>query len=115
MPIAAHLRLASAAEADPARGALTAAFEWRQEGEQSWNFAIETEDGTALDLTKGGARLAVDGTAVVDETPEEYEKIYARFATLLDRGESLVDATPFQLVADAFMVGRRTVTEAFTD
>ena len=112
-PIAARLRFSSAAEAGPSSQALTADFDWRQEGEQSWNFAIETAGGTVLDLTKGGARLAVDGAVVVDETPEEYEKIYARFATLLDSGESLVDAAPFQLVADAFMVGRRSVTAAF--
>ncbi len=114
MPIAASLVFASAAEAGDG-GGLTAEFDWRQEGEQSWNFAIETADGQVLDLTNGGARLAVDGRVVVDEKPEEYEKIYARFADLLAEGESLVDATPFQLVADAFMVGRREVTDAFED
>ena len=115
MPIAARLTFASAAEADPAAGALTAEFDWRQEGEQTWNIAIETASGRVLDLTNGGARLAVDGAVVVDEKPEEYEKIYARFATLLDTSESLVEAAPFQLVADAFMVGRRSVTAAFED
>ena len=115
MPIAASLVFASEAEADNAAGGLTAEFDWRQEGEQSWNIAVETADGTRLDLTNGGARLAVNGAVVVDEKPEEYERIYARFADLLSQGESLVDATPFQLVADAFMVGRRTVTDAFAD
>jgi D-galactose 1-dehydrogenase len=115
MPIAAKLTFTSGAEADDAGSALTADFDWRQQGDQSWNFAIETADGTKLDLTNGGSRLAVNGEVVVDERPEEYEKIYARFATLLAKGESLVDATPFQLVADAFMVGRRRVTDAFQD
>jgi D-galactose 1-dehydrogenase len=32
---------------------------------------------------------------------------------LLDAGRSAMDAAPFQLVADAFLVGRRTTTEAF--
>ena len=115
MPIAAHLGFASAAEADPAGQGLTAEFDWRQEGQQSWDIAVETAAGTRLHLANGGARLSVDGTIVADEKPQEYEKIYERFATLLDKGESLVDFAPFQLVADAFMVGRRSVTEPFED
>ena len=110
MPIAASLTFASEAGGD-----LGAEFDWRQEGEQSWTIAIETVDGEQFDLTKGGARLAVDGNVVVDEVPAEYEGIYRRFATLLETGTSVVDAAPFQLVADAFMVGRRSVVEAFTD
>ena len=115
MPIAARLTFRSAAASDPGADTLTAEFDWRQEGEQSWNYLIETADGRRFDLTRGGACLAVDGQVVVDEKPEEYEKIYARFATLLDKGESLVDAAPFQLVADAFMVGRRVATDPFQD
>ena len=115
MPIAARLSFGSAAEADPAGKGLTAEFDWRQEGDQSWDIAVETADGTRLDLANGGARLSVNGAVVVEEKPQEYEKIYEHFATLLDTGESLVDAAPFQLVADAFMVGRRSVTDPFED
>ncbi|MCW6509073.1 Gfo/Idh/MocA family protein [Lichenifustis flavocetrariae] len=115
MPIAADLVFRSAAEVDPAAQRLTAAFDWRQEGEQSWNFRIETADGEVFDLTKGGSKLAINGQTVVEETPEEYEAIYSRFTGLLSRRESLIDAAPFQLVADAFMVGRRMETEAFVD
>jgi D-galactose 1-dehydrogenase len=32
---------------------------------------------------------------------------------LLDEGRSAMDAAPFQLVADAFLVGRRTTTDPF--
>ena len=115
MPIAADLVFWSDAESDPAAERLTAAFDWRQEGPQSWDYRIETEDGTVLDLTGGGAKLAVNGQVVVDEPSAEYEGIYRRFAGFLARGESVVDAAPFQLVADAFMVGRREETEAFVD
>jgi D-galactose 1-dehydrogenase len=107
-PIAAFLRLAT-----PGGGDLTADFDWRQEGEQSWNIAIETADGTRLDLTRGGAALAVDGVTVIDEEPREYRRIYARFADLLDAGESDVDAAPLRLVADAFLVGRHGLTARF--
>ena len=115
MPIAATLTFGSAAALDPEAGTLTAEFDWRQEGEQSWNFQIETEAGEVFDLTQGGAKLAVDGKVVVDRKPEEYEGIYRRFADLLESGTSHVDAAPFQLVADAYMVGRRTTTDPFTE
>jgi D-galactose 1-dehydrogenase/L-arabinose 1- dehydrogenase len=40
----------------------------------------------------------------------EYPRLYARFAALCGAGSSEVDWRPFQLVADAFLVGeRRTV------
>ena len=45
----------------------------------------------------------------------EDEGIYRHFAELLDRRESHVDPAPFRLVADAFLVGRRVVTEPFVE
>lgn len=115
MPIAADLVFWSDAEAEPGTDRLTAAFDWRQEGPQSWDYRIETEDGSVLELTLGGSRLAVNGELVVEEPSAEYEGIYRRFAGLLARRESVIDAAPFQLVADAFMVGRREEVEAFQD
>jgi D-galactose 1-dehydrogenase len=43
----------------------------------------------------------------------EYEGIYRHFAELLVAGQSAVDHAPLQLVADAFLVGRRVVTSSF--
>jgi len=57
--------------------------------------------------------IEVDGALIADEKPAEYEKIYERFGTLLAAGESAVEAEPFDLVADAFMMGRRIVVDAF--
>jgi D-galactose 1-dehydrogenase len=45
----------------------------------------------------------------------EYDGIYARFAELLDAGTSEVDVSPLRHVADAFMLGRRIVTDPFFD
>ena len=115
MPIAASLVFASPAAADPIGDALTAEFDWRQTGDQSWNISIRTDDGQELRLTHGGSKLLVDGTLVVDEPMAEYEGIYRRFANLLGRGESAVDTAPFGLVADAFMVGRRLMTDPFVE
>lgn len=113
MPIAATLAFASPAATDDA--ALTADFDWRQTGEQSWTIEVETEDGGALSLEGGGATLRVDGVRTVDQPMAEYEGIYRRFSTLLATGTSEVDAAPFQLVADAFLVGKRRETAAFED
>ncbi|MBM3929020.1 MAG: gfo/Idh/MocA family oxidoreductase, partial [Sphingomonadales bacterium] len=41
--------------------------------------------------------------------------LYARFARLIAEGRSDVDVAPLRLVADAFLAGRRTATEAFED
>jgi D-galactose 1-dehydrogenase len=113
MPIAATLTFASPAATDDAT--LSAAFDWRQTGEQSWTIDVTTEEGTALRLEGGGSTLLVDGKPVVVEPMAEYEGIYVRFADLLKTRTSQIDAAPFQLVADAFMVGKRVVTDAFEE
>ena len=116
MPIAASLLFSSPALAPSAdRAAMTADFDWRQTGLRTWDVAIDLDDGSALRLTGGGTTLAVDGETVVEGSRNEYDWIYAQFASLLDTGTSLVDMAPFELVADAFMVGRRIETEPFSD
>lgn len=108
-PIAARL-----AFEDTKGTAVSADFDFRQTGPQTWDISVETEDGT-LKLSSGGAKLEIDGRAV-DQPPEaEYDGIYARFADLIAAGESDVDASPLVHVADAFMLGRRVVTDPFHD
>ena len=111
-PIAASLVLTSLASENAAT-AITAEFDWRQEGDQSWNIDIATADGAALRLTHGGSKLFVDGVLTTEAPMAEYEGIYRHFAQLLDDGRSAMDAAPFQLVADAFLVGRRVATAPF--
>ncbi len=110
-PIAAHLKLATG----HSDNGYTAEFDWRQIGPQSWDIEIRTEDGDAIRLSKGGTRLEIDGALVAEAEPQEYERIYDRFDTLLRTGESLVHMAQFQLVADAFLLGRRVVVEPFND
>ncbi len=110
-PIAASLVFSTgAADAD-----LRAEFDWRQTGPQTWDIEVETVNGLQLKLREGGSKLEIGGKLMVDETPEEYEGIYACFDTLLNERRSLVDDAPFRLVADAFMIGRRVQVEAFAD
>ena len=110
-PIAASLALKCVAAAPDAP--MTAEFDWRQQGEQSWNIDVETASGDKLRLTHGGSRLFVNGAAAIDKPMREYEGIYAHFAQLLASGQSDMDAAPFQLVADAFLVGSRRTVAAF--
>ena len=108
-PIAANLVFASGLDGED----LQAAFDWRQTGEQTWNIDIETASGQHLLLSKGGARLEIDGKVVVDQVSAEYTGIYKQFDALLKAGASDVDDMPFRLVADAFMIGKRVQVEAF--
>jgi D-galactose 1-dehydrogenase len=110
-PIAAELAFATGRGEEELR----ADFDWRQEGPQFWDIVVETASGRQLHLAEGGTRLAVDGREVVAEPPAEYQGLYARFAELIDAGRSEVDAAPFRLVADAFMIGRRVQVERFDE
>jgi D-galactose 1-dehydrogenase len=109
-PIAATLVFATAERSPPA---LSADFDWREQGAEKWHMTIETADGRAARLFKGGAALAVDDKLAVDAASEEYQRIYRRFARLLDDRKSDVDAAPLRLVADAMLVGRRLATDPF--
>jgi D-galactose 1-dehydrogenase len=74
---------------------------------------IALGDGRSARLFKGGAALSIDGKTVVEEPSEEYQRIYRRFADLLDARRSDVDPAPLRIVADAMLLGRRLTTDAF--
>lgn len=97
------------------RGAkVTAAFDWRQTGPQTWDIRVETDEGL-LHLSKGGAELTLDGAAQDLPAEGEYRALYARFAALIAEGRSEVDVAPLRHVADAFMLGERRVVKPFED
>jgi D-galactose 1-dehydrogenase len=110
-PIAATLDLTTGTDGQTLR----CDFDWREEKGETWTIAIATADGATLALSKGGARLEIDGQLITEEKPAEYEKIYERFDLLLTKGESAIEFEPFQLVADAFLMGRRETTDAFVE
>ncbi|MGV7213323.1 Gfo/Idh/MocA family protein [Bradyrhizobium sp. UFLA05-112] len=108
-PIAANLTLSDAGGLP-----ITAEFDFRQTGPQSWDIVAETDQGRMM-LSGGGARMAVDGKVLAEEPEAEYRGLYRRFVELAATGESDVDLTPFRLVADAFMLGKRNVVELFVE
>ena len=99
---------------DVRRPAGAAVFDWRQTGPQTWNITADTDAGQML-LSSGGAKLAIDGRIVHEEPEAEYPMLYRRFAEIVRSGESDADVAPLQQVADAFMLGKRNVVEAFFD
>jgi D-galactose 1-dehydrogenase len=108
-PIAADLHFQDA-------GALRvhAEFDWRQTGKQSWDIIVDTADGQ-VKLSDGGARLWIAGVEQPLEKEAEYPSLYRQFAALVKAGRSDVDVAPLRHVADAFMLGRRKVVDAFHD
>jgi D-galactose 1-dehydrogenase len=87
-------------------------FDFRQTGPQTWDIRIETDRGPMV-LSGGGARMSDGDKGVVDAMKEEYPALYRRFVALAAKGESDVDLAPLQIVADAFLLGRRHTVEAF--
>jgi D-galactose 1-dehydrogenase len=108
-PIAAGLSLTDAAGLP-----ITAEFDFRQTGPQSWDIIVDTDRGP-LALSSGGARLVAGGKVLVDGVDAEYRGLYQHFVDLAATGASDVDLAPLRLVADAFMLGRRRIVEPFED
>ena len=95
-------------------GGVTADFDWRQTGPQTWDIRVDTPQGR-LDLRMGGNVLEIDGITMAGENTimGEYPALYARMAQLLETGTSDVDLAPMIHVADALTLGRRIMTDAF--
>lgn len=89
-------------------------LDFDQRGPQTWDIDVHTDAGL-LKLSMGASRLAVDGRPL--ELPEaaEYAGLYRRFAELLESRRSDADLAPFELVADSYLLGRRTTVEPFDD
>lgn len=110
-PIAADLEFTH-----PDGANVSAEFEWRHEGLQTWAFEIQTDDASVL-LSEGGAKLQING---VEQSQSddialsgEYPRLYQNLAQLIANGESDVDTSPMLHVADAFTLGSRKVVPAF--
>lgn len=109
-PIAARLLLRTVQGVE-----IDAEFDFRQKGEQRWDIELQTTTGSAR-LTHGGGALEIDGRSVLPGAglAGEYPRLYARFADLCAAGRSEVDVRPFQLVADAFLIGERRLVAPHT-
>jgi D-galactose 1-dehydrogenase len=104
-PIAAQLTLSDNVTAD---------FDWRQQGPQTWDIEVATDSGN-LALRMGGNVLEIDGKPISGENTimGEYPALYDRMATLVRQGASDVDLSPMVHVADALTLGERRITDTF--
>jgi D-galactose 1-dehydrogenase len=104
-PIAAELHFSNNVTAD---------FDWRQEGPQTWDISVDTPQGH-LALRMGGNVLEIDGQAITGQNSimGEYPALYARMAHLIATKTSDVDLAPMVHVADAMTLGRRIETDPF--
>lgn len=89
-----------------------ACFDFDHRGPARWDIEVDTPAG-GLKLEDGGDRLSIDGKAIAVPEVQEYERLYAQFAQLIEAGQSDVDLVPLQLVADAFLLGDRVRVAPF--
>src|SRR5690606_12428138 len=82
---------------------ITADFDFRQEGPQTWDMEFDTDHGS-LALRMGGNLLEIDGKPAggAETIMGEYPALYTRMARLVARGEICADLRPMVLVSDAF-------------
>jgi D-galactose 1-dehydrogenase len=108
-PLSADLTMQTSAGAK-----IHAVFDFQQSGEQIWYIRFDTDAG-ALTLSDGGARLAVDDIAqeLPSDPHHEYLGVYRHFAECIRSARNDCDLQPLELVADAFMFGRRSALPAF--
>jgi D-galactose 1-dehydrogenase len=93
---------------------VTADFDWRQEGPQTWDITVQTDAGE-LRLSKGGSELYIGGAEQASGPDREYAGIYERFAKLIRSRQSDTDYQPLRIVADSFLCGERKVVASFED
>ncbi|MGV8855119.1 MAG: Gfo/Idh/MocA family protein [Devosia sp.] len=87
--------------------ALSAGFNWLEENGEIWTIRFETGTGDVLKLEAGGRTLRINDAIILQHGDGEYAAMYDRFADLLERHETDVDAAPLRLMADVFLMGAR--------
>jgi len=103
-PVSASLRMRSGS------AEVSAELDFLHQGEPCWDIEVDTDRGR-LSLHRGGKLLDIDGS-LAGGLGDEYPRLYARFASLIDVRQSDVDVAPLRLVADAFsLAARRDVPE----
>lgn len=107
-PIQAELEMVSE------RGVpIDAQFDFLQVGQQTWSILVESAAGDTMALHLGGRIMEVNGKVVLDEPEREYPAMYRHFLQLVAAGQSDVDFSPLQAVADAFLVGKLHSAEPY--
>lgn len=88
-------------------------MDFLQEGPQTWDVRIMTDEGELL-LSEGGRVLATPDGRIEGED-REYRSVYHDFAAAIAAGRSAADFTPLRLVADAYLRAAFSPAPAFHD
>lgn len=97
---------------DPAT-TIAADFAWDHEGEDIWTIAFRSNQTTVMELSDGGAWIAIDGVNRTHVKPEsdilrpEYEQLYDGFEMLAQERDCWVQSMPLRLVNDLLKESRR--------
>lgn len=109
-PIAAHLSLEAAGGAP-----ITASFDWRHTGPQTWTIDLEDQDGERFQFDQGSAHNGDPGAVPASALAVEYRAMLAHFVGLVRTARSEVDLAPLELIADAYLQGRVKIIAPFED
>ena len=97
--------------------AIGAEFDFRQKGEQSWDIELTTDQRHAQAVAR--RREARDRRQGRDRAtpawPANTRASISASRALCEARQSEVDWRPFQLVADAFLIGERRIVAATRD
>ncbi|MGI9129937.1 MAG: Gfo/Idh/MocA family protein [Roseomonas sp.] len=108
-PLAAMIRFGTLDGAGP----LELHANWGHVGPDQRELHITTRCGHEVALLDSGGTLVIDGKVTLQEAREEYAMLYARFAELVQSGQSEADLTPLQMTLDALALGKRVALPRF--
>jgi len=108
-PLAAMIRFGSLDGAGP----LELHANWGHVGPDQRELHMTTRCGHEVSLLDSGGTLVIDGRVTVQEARAEYPMLYARFAELVQTGQSEADLTPLQMTLDALALGERVALPRF--
>lgn len=89
-------------------------FDWRQTGPQIWEIDF-TSGAQQRRFAQGGDDAASLSASAESALSAEYRAMYRHFRALVHAGESDVDCSPLEIVADAFLCGQVVTVAPFED
>jgi D-galactose 1-dehydrogenase len=105
-PLAADLLLV----AETAK--MAASFEFHQRSDEVWTIRLQATNGDVLELSDGGTTLSMNNGQAHHVQPNEYDRVYKRFAQLVHAGWSDCDLTPLTITEQAFRIASLTPAPA---
>eukprot|EP00928_Gymnodinium_smaydae_P081866 TRINITY_DN65303_c0_g1_i1.p1 TRINITY_DN65303_c0_g1~~TRINITY_DN65303_c0_g1_i1.p1 ORF type:complete len:320 (+),score=28.46 TRINITY_DN65303_c0_g1_i1:132-1091(+) len=113
-PISGTTRMASESGCS-----ILATYAWNHEEEDIWTMKFVGKDGSRMEIRDGGAQMYQDGERVTQKpTAEnkirpEYEQLYSKFESVVEKHECLVRSAPLRLLNDILRVSHIERTEDY--